>query len=320
MFLHQRLARLRFSQLEMLCAVADAGGVRIAAESLHLSAAAVSKSLREIESSLEFSLFERLPRGMIPTMRGERLIAHARLLLHELQGMEVEADSRQPMLGGQIRLGASPYAAARALPQVLSLFPLGADGLLPVTVRIQEGHLSLMLEQLHLGQIEALLTLYTAGDLPEVQHDALAVDQLRPEQIVVLARPGLLPTGRRKVAWAALNRHAWILPPASTHLRRVLDTMFHLESLHPPIPRIEAPHLDGNVRLCAAGLGLTIAPMELAREHVDAGTLAVLPMQRALPESSLALIYRRASAAFLPGLQELRTAARLAFRHPVTRS
>src|SRR5687767_9922196 len=103
MSLHQRLARLRFSQLEMLCAVADAGGVRIAAEGLHLSAAAVSKALREIESSLEFALFDRLPRGMVTTPRGERLVAHARLLLNELQSLDVEADGKHPVLGGQIR-------------------------------------------------------------------------------------------------------------------------------------------------------------------------------------------------------------------------
>lgn len=311
--LHQRLARLRFSQLEMLCAVTDAGGVRVAAERLHLTGAAVSKALREIESSLGFALFERLPRGMVATPRGERLVAHARLLLNELQALDVEPDGKHPLLGGQIRLGASPYAVARVLPQVLQRFPRDAQGLLPVAVRIHEGHLSLMLEQLHLGQIDALLTLYTAGDLPPAQGDALAIEPLRDEQVVVLAPLHLRQPGRRKLSWAELVRQPWILPPTSTHLRRVLDTLFHLESLHPPVPRIEAPHLDGNVRLCAAGLGLTIAPLELAREHVEAGALSVLPMRRALPISSLALIYRRASAAYLPALQQLRIAAREAF-------
>lgn len=310
---YQRYARLRFTQLEMLCTVADAGGIRLAAERLHLSAAAVSKALREIEASLEFALFDRHPRGMVPTPRGERLVAHARLLLNELQSLASEADAVRPLRGGQLTLGASPYVVSRVLPSLLAGLPREPGGGLPVEVKVRDGHLVLLIEQLLLGQIEALVTLYTAGDLSGTDTEPLAIDTLREEQIVVLAPPALRKATRRKLSWRELAALPWVLPPPSTHLRRGLDTMFHLEGLHPPAPRIEASHLEGNVRLAAAGLGLTIAPLELAREHLEEGHLVVLPLQRPLPASSLALIYRRASATYLPALQQLRAAARDAF-------
>ena len=310
---YQRYARLRFTQLEMLCAVADAGGIRAAAEQLHLSPPAVSKSLREIEAFLQFPLFERRPRGMVPTPRGERLVAHARLLLNELHGMAADSDVAKPLRGGQITLGASPYVVARVLPPLLACLPRDAGSGAPVAVKIRDGHLSLLIEQLLLGQIEALVTLYAAGDLAGTDTDSLAIDKLRDETIVVVAPPGLLKAGRRKFGWDALALLPWVLPPPSTHLRRALDTMFHLDGLTPPAPRIEAAHLEGNVRLSAAGLGLTIAPLDLVREHVDAGRLAVLQLRRPLPDSLLVLVYRRVSATYLVGVQDLKAAARAAF-------
>jgi DNA-binding transcriptional LysR family regulator len=309
----QRYARLRFSQLDMLCAVADEGSVRAAAARLNLSAAAVSKALREIESSLDAVLFERRPRGMVATPRGERLIAHGRLLLHELEGLAADDGAAKTLPAGRITLGASPYIVSRVLPQLLACLPRPDGAKPPLVVRVQDGHLPLLLEQLLQGHIEALVTLYAAGDLAATDTQPLAVERLREEQVVVLAPPSLHPATRRRVAWSELTTQPWILPPASTHLRRALDGMFHLQGVPPPLPFVEASHLDGNVRLSATGLGLTIAPLALAREHVEAGRLAVLNLQQPLPASSLALIYRRASAAHLPGLQQLRAAARLAF-------
>lgn len=310
---HQRYARLRFSQLEMLCAVADCGSIRLAASRLHLSAAAVSKALREIESSLEAALFERMPRGMIATARGERLVAHARLLLQELQGLADDDGRAERLHTARVTLGASPYIVSRVLPRILSRLQTAEGARLPVNVRVQDGHLPLLMEQLLGGQIEALITLYAAGDLAATDSAPLSIERLREEQIVVLAAPSLRSASRRRARWSELASEPWILPPASTHLRRALDGMFHLEGIQPPLPAIEASHLDGNVRLCAAGLGLTIAPLEVAREHVDGGRLQVLRLQSPLPPSSLALIYRRASAAHLPGLQKLRAASRQAF-------
>jgi DNA-binding transcriptional LysR family regulator len=308
--LYQRFARLRFTQLEMLCTLADAGSMRPAAARLHLSAAAVSKSLRDIEASLEFALFERRPRGLAPTPRGERLIAHARLLLNELHGLA--ADVTWPLRGGQLTIGASPYVVARVLPQWLARLPRGQGGP-ALDVRIHDGHLSLLIEQLLLGQIEALVTLYATGDLADIGTEHLAIETLREEKIVVLAAPALMKAGGRKRTWRELAGKPWILPPATTYLRRSLDTMFHLDGTHPPVPHIEASHLEGNVRLAAAGLGLTIAPLELARELVEDQSLHVVSLKRALPASSLVLIYRRVSSAYLSGLQQLRAAARLAF-------
>ncbi|MCK9510050.1 MAG: LysR family transcriptional regulator [Pigmentiphaga sp.] len=109
-------ARLRFRQLEVVRAIAEAGSVRGAAERLALSAPAVSKALAETEHALGCELFTRLPRGMAPTPRGERILSHARLLLNELDYFLSDAITGEGVNQGLLRLGASPYVGNRILP------------------------------------------------------------------------------------------------------------------------------------------------------------------------------------------------------------
>ncbi|MDM0026158.1 LysR family transcriptional regulator [Variovorax saccharolyticus] len=306
-------ARLRFSQLEMISEIAETGGVRTAAERLHLSAAAVSKSLREIERSLGFALFERRPRGMAATVKGERVVAHARLLLNEIGYMADDSEVARPRQGGLIRVGASPYVIAHVLPGLLSRLHAAQAADSRMTVRIHEGHLGAMIELLLAGQIDALVTLYAMGDLAGTNTDAVAIEKLRDEPIVVVAPPALHPGGRRKVRWSELADMPWILPAASTHMRRAVETMFHMDSTMPPLPVIEGTNLQGNVSLSVAGLGITIAPMTLARAPLEAGTLRLVNVREAMPSSALALVYRRISAMYRLGVEELRAAAHAAF-------
>lgn len=300
---------LRFRQLEMICEIADTGGIRSAAERLHLSPPAVSKSLREIESALDFALFERRPRGMALTLRGERVVAHARLLLNELGALADESRGLAAASGGTLRLAASAYVSAHVLPPLLSALQALNPDPMPTQVRIRDGLLGAMLERLFAGEIDALLTLYAAGDLEGTAVDLLTVDRLRDERIVVVAPPALVPVGRRRLRWQALAALPWILPSDAVHLRRNVDKMFHTEDVRPPVPLIESSHLTGNVRLSAAGLGVTAAPQALVQPALDSGELREIRLQHPLPDSSVVMIHRRVSATYLLGVQRLRAAA-----------
>jgi DNA-binding transcriptional LysR family regulator len=305
--------QLRFRQLEMICEVADTGGIRSAADRLHLSPPAVSKSLREIESTLGFALFERRPRGMALTARGERVVAHARLLLNELGALADESRGMTATAGGSLRLAASAYVSAHVLPPLLSALRTLHQDAAPTRVRIHDGLLGVMLERLLAGEIDALLTLYAVGDLEGSALDLLTIDRLRDEPIVVVAPPALLRPLRRALTWRALAGQPWIMPPEGVHLRRNLDKMFHADGVRPPQPVIESSHLTGNVRLSAAGLGLTAAPLALVQASASAADLWPLRLQQPLPPSSVVMIHRRVSATYLLSVQRLRAAALAAF-------
>ena len=52
--------------------------MRAAAQQLHLSAAAVSKGLREAETLFGAQIFHRLPHGVVLTPAGETVVQRAR--------------------------------------------------------------------------------------------------------------------------------------------------------------------------------------------------------------------------------------------------
>jgi DNA-binding transcriptional LysR family regulator len=67
--------------LRSLVAVATCGGFHRAAHALHLTQAAVSRHVQRLEDTLRTELVVREGRGTRFTPAGERLLAHARLIL-----------------------------------------------------------------------------------------------------------------------------------------------------------------------------------------------------------------------------------------------
>ncbi|MFI7640260.1 LysR family transcriptional regulator [Nonomuraea sp. NPDC049400] len=102
-------------QLRGFVAVAGAGTVTGAANSLGLAPATVSEQVRRLEQSLGVSLFERTPQGMRLTEQGARLLARA-------QGLLDHADEVRRAVTGQrrrVRIGALEMLAAARLPAVI---------------------------------------------------------------------------------------------------------------------------------------------------------------------------------------------------------
>jgi DNA-binding transcriptional LysR family regulator len=62
-----------WDKLRIFHAVADAGSLTHAGDTLHLSQSAVSRQIRALEESLNTTLFHRHARGLILTEQGELL-------------------------------------------------------------------------------------------------------------------------------------------------------------------------------------------------------------------------------------------------------
>ncbi|WP_328492613.1 LysR family transcriptional regulator [Streptomyces sp. NBC_00414] len=85
-------------QLRCLVAIVDEGGFTDAAIALGVSQAAVSRTLASLERALEVRLLRRTSRQVTPTATGRRVIAHARRVLGEVEGLVREAASGQSSL------------------------------------------------------------------------------------------------------------------------------------------------------------------------------------------------------------------------------
>src|SRR6478752_2164822 len=110
--------RLDIRDLRVVLALASSGTTAQAATVLHLTQPAVSRALLAVEDKLGARLFDRTPRGLVPTAAGERLISGATPLLVELGDLErrVRTPVAPPM---HLRLVCECYTAYHWLPSTL---------------------------------------------------------------------------------------------------------------------------------------------------------------------------------------------------------
>ncbi|MGV8919846.1 MAG: LysR family transcriptional regulator [Pseudomonas sp.] len=133
-----------FRQLRYFVAVYEEGHVGRAAERLSLSQPALSQQIRQLEHSLDVSLFERSSKRLLPTLAAHTLYNHA---LPLLEGMQRARDALRNFKGQSVRT-----LAIGVLQTVLNLVPQLLDSL-----RKAQPHLVVQIYELSGMEIERRL-------------------------------------------------------------------------------------------------------------------------------------------------------------------
>lgn len=113
---------MTFRYIEVFLALARTPNMREVASRLYISQAAVSSSLRGLESELGIQLFDRVGRGMRLNEKGRLLAAQLAPLYLQLSDSLSLAVSNE--MSGNLRLGASTTLADFVLPQMLYDFKM----------------------------------------------------------------------------------------------------------------------------------------------------------------------------------------------------
>lgn len=128
------LPLLKLSHLRLVAAIAQHGQIQMAAQALTLTQPAASRTLAEIEKIVGGPLFERHPRGMVPTPLGAIFVRRARTMLMEMQDLAHELHEEREGLSGIVKAGAVTgpavgclVPAIRALKAVSPLVELQID-------------------------------------------------------------------------------------------------------------------------------------------------------------------------------------------------
>lgn len=108
--------------LRLFIRVVETGTIAAAAEAEHLSAAAVSKRLSELETVLSSQLLQRTNKGVEPTGAGLALTKLARSALAELDQVRVQMESFSSGVRGLVRVCASMSAITQFLSEPLRSF------------------------------------------------------------------------------------------------------------------------------------------------------------------------------------------------------
>ncbi len=149
-------------RLSHVLALADALHFARAAERVHLSQPAFSRSIQAIEGELGIRLFDRDVGDVRPTPAGEFVIARARRLLFDARCLQRDVDLYRDSQLGDTAFGIGPFPSATLLPPVLTelrcLHP-------EVALRVEESNWQQLLERLRAEDIEFFVA--DVRDLPD---------------------------------------------------------------------------------------------------------------------------------------------------------
>ncbi|MEO1959528.1 MAG: LysR family transcriptional regulator, partial [Paracoccus sp. (in: a-proteobacteria)] len=93
-----------WDKLRIFHAVADAGSLTHAGDTLHLSQSAVSRQIRALEESLGTTLFHRHARGLILTEQGELLFEATSSMARKLDGASARIRDSEEHVFGELKV------------------------------------------------------------------------------------------------------------------------------------------------------------------------------------------------------------------------
>ncbi|HYF16787.1 MAG TPA: LysR family transcriptional regulator [Ramlibacter sp.] len=302
-------ARLRFRHLKLLVELRRCGTLGKAAAGLHLTQPALSKMLREVEDAFGVTIFERGPRGLAPTARGQAILHGAEVLLAELHQLGQLAHEPDVTPAPVLRLGAPPAVAAGGiLPQVMARLRSGQARLV---VHLREEAVPRLFDELVAGELDALLTSYNQAAFAAKRPAPLVYEPCGQHGYAVIGPGGHPFARRRKLGWAELAGERWIMPAPELLSRQALDGQFLRAGAAPPAPWIVSDSPATNVQLVAAGLGVAAVPAAMAEAERRAGRIVRLPVGMTPALVPTALVYRAAAAEHVV-VAELRRAVQAA--------
>lgn len=113
---------MQINQIEAVVAITETGSFRKAADLLGRTQPTLTKSIKALEETINFTIFERTPRGARLTEGGERVYRRACTVMADIRALEDEVAQMAGIDGGHIRVGVSPVGGTVIMPRALKQF------------------------------------------------------------------------------------------------------------------------------------------------------------------------------------------------------
>ncbi len=296
------VTRLKLKQLRLLVAVGQYGSIQNAARELQVSQPAATKLIQDLELDFEVKLFERTNRGVIPTVYGDALIRHGKLIIAQISNAAQELDDLTEGNSGRIVIGTLLAAATNLLPSAIESVLVDRPN---VAIKVVEGTNDALMPALFSGEIDMIV-----GRLPAYRHRTkLVQEKLFDEHIITVARKQHPLAGKKSVPFSQIKPFGWILPPLETTLRRQVDQYFMSQSQHiPPLVFESVSYLTNRSLLQTRDL-LALMPKHVVSHDVENGLLVEIPWVVPFGKGPVGVSYRGpdslspAGSAFLGALR-----------------
>ena len=282
------------SQIRYFNAVARHGSFSAAARALGMTQPGLTKAVRRLETSLECTLFSRLPSGVALTEQGQALLRHAGLLDVHLQDARDEVRALARGAVGVLRIGAGPSWLSRALPQIVAELATQYPGL---SFQVEGGFNRSLMEAVRAGNLDLVVSA-----LPDRSPAGLQAIPLTSDTISVVARQRHPLRAKRRPQPSSTLAYPWVLPGRDVLLRLRLEALFRVAGLDPPDAKIESNSISFIAAVLRNSDMLSFATSDVLRSEM--GGVAPLPIPGLTMTRSAGILYR-SSAGITPAMRAL---------------
>jgi LysR family hydrogen peroxide-inducible transcriptional activator len=283
------LSSVTLQQLRYLLALDRHRSFRAAAVASHVSQPALSMQLKKLEEVLGLLVFDRSRQPLVPTERGARVVAQARLVLDQFERIGALAGRRE--LAGSFRLGIIPTLAPTFVPLFVPRF---AETYPRVELDIREMPTASLLRGLREGAIDTALAAIPL-EVPGI-HERLVCN----ERLLAYLPPGHELLARPRIRQADLvGERVWLLGEGHCFRTQVL----HLCSAdrrsaagQPGNVTFDGASFDALIGLVDAGFGVTVLPELVVRGLPQSQADRARPFAAPEPVRAVGLVATRAAA------------------------
>ena len=275
-------------KLLYLASVIEQGSLKKAAEQLHVSQPALSASMDRLETSLGVKLLERGPAGVVPTLSGELLYSHARLIRDEIGVAERQIRNSDDEGRRSITFGTLPSLASNVVPLALCKW--------------RENHPATPLRVVENVQVELLISLlrmeldFIIGKTECYDFlDGLKQRVIFRDRLCVFARPSHPVFQMTETSWAILAEFPWVCPYVGRQ-RTVLETLLRAEGVAKPGQVTECGSVAFVKSLVANSDQLGMLPAHAVSTEVKEARLRLLSITAPQLDRNIAVLFRERSS------------------------
>lgn len=249
-------------------AVARAGSVRQASDTLNVAASAVDRQILKLEDDLGVQLFERLPRGMRLTAAGELLLRHVRDTLHDFDRLKGEIDQIKGIRSGRVRIACLDSLMVHFIPETIIAFHKSHPG---VSLAVSGGSHAMISQRLADAESDIGITF----NLPSAPDLEFFGDVRMP--IVAMVGHGHPLAGRASVSMSECTRYPLLLQEDTWPIRSLLDVELKaLQELARPL--VVANSLLAMKPLIADGIGIAFYTPAGFLDELQRGDIVAVPI------------------------------------------
>ncbi|HEY0727712.1 MAG TPA: LysR family transcriptional regulator [Pyrinomonadaceae bacterium] len=255
---------MEIRQLRAFVAIAETGTFTAGALRVHVTQAAISMQIRQLESEIGARVFVRAPRHVILTEAGEQLLRRARHILREHDAALDEIAELAGAERGRLRIGsASAMVLTEQLPAILKELRKQHPA---AEISVTSGTSEVLVDQILAGEVDIAFV-----SLP-VDVRGIKTERLSEDQLVAIASPRHRLAKQRTIDAYTLAGERLILGERGGNTRRLIDQFFAQAGVTLRVA-MELSRQQAIKRMVEEDMGVGIVPLQSVKEEVEKGRL-----------------------------------------------